>query len=41
MSLELVMGRQDFKIKIEEMTKRQSRPCIPDRPRIEEKNAAH
>jgi len=33
---ELVLGREDFKDKIELMTKWQSRPGIPGRPRVEE-----
>ena len=33
---ELVLGRDDFKDKIEVMLKRQTRPGIPGRPRIEE-----
>lgn len=33
---ELVLGRDDFKDKIEQMTKRQTRPGINGRPRIEE-----
>jgi len=33
---ELVLGREDFKDKIEQMTRRQSRPGKPGRPRVEE-----
>ncbi len=33
---ELVLGREDFKVKIEQMTKRQVRPGKPGRPRVEE-----
>ena len=33
---ELVLGREDFKDKIEQITKRQSRPGLSGRPRIEE-----
>jgi len=38
---ELVLGREDFKDKIEQITKRQSRPGIPGRPRIEEGGAVY
>lgn len=33
---ELVLGRDDFKDKIEQMTKRQTREGLPGRPRVEE-----
>lgn len=33
---ELVLGREDFKDQIEQMTQRQSRPGKPGRPRVEE-----
>lgn len=33
---ELVLGREDFKDKIEMMTHRQTRARVPGRPRIEE-----
>jgi len=33
---EPVLGRDDFKDKIEQMTRRQSRPGKPGRPRVEE-----
>jgi putative transposase len=38
---ELVLGREDFKTKIEYMTKRQTRPGNPGRPKIEEESAAY
>ena len=38
---ELVLGREDFKDKVEQMTKRQSRPGISGRPRIEEDGAVY
>lgn len=38
---ELVLGREEFKDKIEEMTKRQSRPGIPGRPGIKEGSAVY
>ena len=38
---ELVLGREDFKAKIENITKRQTRPGNPGRPKIEEENAAY
>ena len=33
---ELVLGREDFKDKIETMLARQTRPGVPGRPRVEE-----
>jgi putative transposase len=36
LSQELVLGREYFKDRIEQMLKRQTRPCQPGRPRIEE-----
>ena len=36
---ELVLGRDDFKDKIEQVTKRQTRPGLRGRPRIEESGA--
>ncbi len=38
---ELVLGRQDFKDKIQRMTTRQSRPGQPGRPRVEEAEATY
>lgn len=38
---ELVLGREDFKDKIEQMTKRQARPGILGRPRISEGGAIY
>jgi putative transposase len=38
---ELVLGREEFKDKIEKMLKRQVRPGIPGRPRIEELSASY
>jgi putative transposase len=38
---ELVLGREDFKDKIERMTKRQVRPGQPGRPRVEEEQAVY
>ena len=38
---ELVLGREDFKVKIECMTKRQVRPGQPGRPRVEEEQAVY
>lgn len=38
---ELVLGREDFKDMIEQMTSRQSRPRIPGRPRVEEQSAIY
>ncbi len=38
---ELVLGREDFKDKIETMLRRQVRPGIPGRPRIEESSAIY
>jgi hypothetical protein len=38
---ELVLGREDFKDKIEHMTKRQVRPGQPGRPRVKEKQAVY
>ncbi len=38
---ELVLGREDFKVKIERMTKRQVRPGQPGRPRVEEEQAEY
>ena len=38
---ELVLGREDFKDKIETMLKRQVRPGIPGRPRIEDLSAIY
>jgi len=38
---EMVLGREDFKDKIERMTKRQVRPGQPGRPRIEEEQAVY
>ncbi len=36
---ELVLGREDFKDKIEQITKRQARPGVPGRPGIKESAA--
>ena len=36
LSQELVHGRDDFKDRVEQMLKRQTRPGLPGRPRIEE-----
>ena len=36
---ELVLGREDFKDRIEQTLNRQTRPGIPGRPRIEEQSA--
>ena len=36
---ELVLGREDFKDKIETMINRQTRPRLPGRPRVEEPGA--
>ena len=38
---ELVLGREDFKVKIERMTKRQVRPGQRGRPRVEEEQAVY
>lgn len=38
---ELVLGRDDFKDKIEQMTKRQTRPGQMGRPRVEEERAIY
>jgi putative transposase len=38
---ELVLGREDFKDKIERMTKRQVRPGQPGRSRVEEEQAVY
>ncbi|RKZ99974.1 MAG: transposase [Gammaproteobacteria bacterium] len=38
---ELVLGREDFKVKIERMTKRQVRPGQPGRPRVGEEQAVY
>ena len=38
---ELVLGREDFKGKIERMTKRQVHPGQPGRPRVEEERAEY
>ena len=38
---ELVLGRDDFKDKIEQMTERQTRPGLPGRPRVEEQGAIY
>ena len=38
---ELVLGREDFKDKIETMTKRQTRPGNPGRPRIDEEKTVY
>ncbi len=38
---ELVLGREDFKDKIERMTKRQVRPGINGRPKIEDEQAIY
>jgi putative transposase len=38
---ELVLGRDDFKDKIEQMTRRQTRPGINGRPRIEESQSIY
>ena len=38
---ELVLGRDDFKEKIEQMTQRQTRPGLPGRPRVEEEAASY
>jgi REP element-mobilizing transposase RayT len=38
---DLVLGREDFKDKIERMTKRQVRPGQPGRPRVEEAQAVY
>ena len=39
--LELVLGRDDFKDKMEAMLKRQTRPGTPGRPRVEEERAIY
>jgi putative transposase len=36
LSQELVLGREDFKARIEQMTQRQTRPGKPGRPRVGE-----
>lgn len=41
LSQELVLGRNDFKSRIEEMTQRQARPGQPGRPRIGEAPAVY
>ena len=38
---ELVLGRDDFKDRIEQMTKRQARPGLTGRPRVEEEGAIY
>ena len=38
---ELVLGREDFKDKIESMINRQTRPGNPGRPRVEELNGSY
>ena len=38
---ELVLGREDFKDQIEQMTRRQSRPGKPGRPRVEESGVVY
>ena len=38
---ELVLGRDDFKENIELTTKRQTRPGLPGRPRVEEEAASY
>ena len=38
---ELVLGREDFKDKIELMTKRQARPGKPGRPGVEESGVVY
>jgi putative transposase len=38
---ELVLGRDDFKDKIEQMTKRQARPGLRGRPKVEEAGAVY
>jgi putative transposase len=38
---ELVLGREDFKDKIEVMLRRQVRPGLPGRPRVEERQAIY
>jgi putative transposase len=38
---EWVLGREDFKDKIERMSKRQVRPGQPGRPRVEEEQAVY
>jgi hypothetical protein len=38
---EWVLGREDFKDKIERMTKRQVRPGQSGRPRVEEEQAVY
>jgi putative transposase len=38
---ELVLGREDFKEKIERMSKRQVRPSQPGRPRVKEEQAVY
>ena len=41
LSQELVLGREDFKDRVEQMLKRQARPGQPGRPRIEEPATIH
>ena len=36
LGVELVLGREDFKDRVEQMLKRQTRPGQPGQPRIEE-----
>ena len=38
---ELVLGGEDLKEKIEQMTKHQTRPGLSGRPRVEEEDAIH
>ncbi|MDH5218066.1 MAG: hypothetical protein OEX19_10245 [Gammaproteobacteria bacterium] len=38
---ELVLGREDFKEKIEEMTRRQTRPVAMGRPGIKEESGIY
>lgn len=38
---ELVLGREDFKDKIEAMLQRQARPGVPGRPRVEEEQGVY
>jgi len=38
---ELVLGREDFKVKIEEMTKRQVKPATMGRPKIAEEQGSY
>jgi putative transposase len=38
---EWVLGREDFKDKIEHMSKRQVRPGQPGRPRVEEEQTVY